>query len=165
MHVLPRSQIFSTLWSDVVQFNRSVMSEWLQPNGLQHIRLPCLSLTTGACSNSYPLSQWCHPTISSSVVPFSCLQSFLASRSFPMSQFFASGGQSMGVSASASILLMDMHGWFPSVLTGLVSLQSKRLSRVFSNTTVQKHQFSALSFLYSPALTAIPDYWKKQSFD
>ena len=104
--------------------------------------LPWPSPTPGACSNSCPLSQWCHPTISFSVVPFSsCLQSFPASGSFQMSQFFASGGQSIGASALASVLPMNIPDWFPLGLPGLISLQSKGLSRVFSNTTVQKHQF------------------------
>ena len=111
-------------------------------HGLQHTRPPCPSATPRACSNSWLLSQWCHPTISSSVVPFSsCLESFPASVSFQMSQFFASGGQSIGVSASASVLPMTIQGWFPLELYVLISLQSKGLSRVFSNTTVQKHQF------------------------
>ena len=114
----------------------------LPPRGLQHIRLPCPSPSPGACSNSCPLSRWCHPTISSSVIPFSsCLQSFPASRFFPMSQLFASGGESIGVSASASVLPMNIQGWFPLRLTGWISLQSQGLSRVSSNTTVQKHQF------------------------
>ena len=114
----------------------------LQPHGLQHARLLCPSPSSRACLNSCSLSQWCHPTILSSVVPFSsCLQSFPASGSFLMSQFFASGGQSMGVSASASVLPMNIQDWFSLGWTGLISLQSKGLSRVFSNTTVQKHQF------------------------
>ena len=125
-----------------VQFSHSVMSDSLKPHGLQHTRLPCPSPTAGACSNSCPLSRWCHPTISSSVVPFtSCLQSFLASGSFPVSQFFTSGGQSIGVSASASVLPMNIQDWFPLGWTDLISLQSKGLSRVFSNTKVQRHQF------------------------
>ena len=125
-----------------VQFNCSVMSNSLQPHGLQHARLPCPSPNPGAYSNSRPLSQWCHPTISSSLVPFSsCIQSFPASRSFPMSQFFALGGQSIGVSATASVLQMNIQDWFPLGWTGWISLQSKGLSRVFSNITVQKHQF------------------------
>ena len=102
---------------------------------------PLSTPTPGACSNSRPLSRWCHPNISSSVVPFSCLQSFPASESFPVSQFFESGGQSIGASASASVLLMNIQDWFPLGLTGWISLLSKGLSRVFSNTTVQKHQF------------------------
>ena len=116
----------------------------LWPHGPQHARLPCLSPTLGACSNSCPSSWWCHPTLSSSAVPFSCLQSSPASESFPMSQFFASGGQSIGASASASVLPMNIQGWFPLGLTSLISLQSKGLSRVFSNTTVQKHQLFSI---------------------
>ena len=123
-------------------FSCSVMSDSLWPHGLQRARLPCPIPSSGACSNSCPLSWWCHPTISSSVVPFSsCLQSFPASGSFLMSRLFAWGGQSIGVSASASVLPMIIQGWFPLGLTGLISLQSKGLSRVSSNTTVQKHQF------------------------
>ena len=142
------------------------MSDSLQPHGLQYARLPCPSPTPGACSNSCPLSRWCHPTISSSVVPFSSyLQSFLAPGSFPMSQFFTAGGQSIGISASASILPMNIQDWFSLGLTDLIYLQSKGPSKVFSNTTVQKHQFLALSFLYSPTLTSIHDYWKNHSFD
>ena len=128
------------LWITTVQFSRSVVSDYLWPHGLQHVRLPCPSPTLGACSNSCPMSQWCHPTISSSVVPFSSrLQSFPVSGCFPTSQFFASGGQSIGASASA--LPMNIQDWFPLGWTGWISLQSKGLSRVFSNTTVQKHQF------------------------
>ena len=118
------------------------MSSSLQPHGLRHTRLSCSSLSPRACSNSCPLSWWCYPTISSSVIPFSsCLQSFPASGSFLKSWFFTSGGQSVGVSPSASVLPMNIQGWFPLILTGLISLQSKGLSRVFSNTTVQQHQF------------------------
>ena len=116
------------------------MSDSLQPHGLQHTKLPCPSPTPGACWNPCPLSRWCHPTISSSVVPFfSHLQSFPVSGSFQISQFLASGGQSIGVSASASVLPMNIQDWFPLGWTGLISLQSKGLSRVFPNTTVQKH--------------------------
>ena len=123
-------------------FSRSVVSDALQPHGLQHARLPCLSSTPGAYTNSCPSSQWCHPTISSSVIPFSShLQSFPASGSFPMSPFFASGGPNIGVSASASVLPMNIQDWFPLGLTDLISLQSKRLSRLFSNTTNQKPQY------------------------
>ena len=112
------------------------MSDSLWPHGLQHIRLPCPSPNPRACSDSCPSSQWCHPSISSSVVPFSShLHSFPASGSFPMSQFFASGGQSIGVSASTSVLPMNIQDWFPLGWTGWISLQSKGLSRVFSNTT------------------------------
>ena len=113
---------------------------WLY--GLQHTRPPCPSLTPGACSNSCPSSRWCHPTISSSVIPFSSsFQSFPASGSFQMSQFFASGGQSIEASASASVLSINIQDWSPLEWTGWISLLSKGLSRVFSNTTVQKHQF------------------------
>ena len=124
-----------------VQFSRSVMSNSLWPHEPQPARSPCLSPTPGVYSNSCSLSQWCHPTISSSVIPFSHLQSFPALRSFPMSQLFPSGGQSIGVSASTSVLPMNTQDWFPLGWTGWISLQSKELSRVFSNTTVQKHQF------------------------
>ena len=116
-----------------VQFSHSVMSDSLRPHGLQHARIPCPSPTPRACPNSCPLSRWCHPTISSSVVSFSsCLQSFPASGSFPMSQYFISGGQSIGT--EASVLPMNVQDWFPLGLTGLISLQSKGLSGVFSNT-------------------------------
>ena len=120
----------------------SFMSNSLQPHGLQHTTLPCPSPTPRAYSDWCPSHRWCHPTISSSVVPFSsCLQSFPASGSFQMSQLFTSGGQSIGVSASASVLPMNIQDWFPLGLTGWISLQSKGLLRVFSNTTVQEHQF------------------------
>ena len=125
-----------------VQFSRSVVSNSLRIHGLQYARPPCPSPTSGVYSNSCPLSRWCHPTMSFSVIPFSsCLQSVPASGSFPVSHFFASGGQSIGVSASASVLPMIIQDWFPLGWTGWISLQSKGLSRVFSNTTVQKHQF------------------------
>ena len=124
------------------QFSRSVMSDFLWPHGLKHARPPCPSPTLRACSNSCPSSWWCHQTISSSVFPFfTCLQSFPGSRSFPVSQFFTSGGQTIGVSASASVLPMNIQDWLRLGWTGWISLQSKGLSRVFSNTTVQKHQF------------------------
>ena len=125
-----------------VQISCSVMSDSLRPHGLQHARPPCPSPTPGAYSNSCPLSRWCHPTISSSFVPFSShLQSFPALGTFAMHQFFASVVQSIGVSASASIRPVNTQDWFPFGWTGWISLQSKRLSRVFSNTTVQKQQF------------------------
>ena len=118
------------------------MSNSLQPHGLHHTRLPCPSPTPRVCSNSCPLSQWCHSTISSSVVPFSsCLQSFPASGSFPVCRFFTLGGQSIGVSASASVLPVYIQGLFPLGLTGLISLLSKWISRVFFSTTVWRHQF------------------------
>ena len=134
------SIIYISSQTSSVQFSSSVISGSLWPQELQHARLPCPSPTPRACSNSCSLSQWCHPTISSSVIPFSfCLQSFPVSGSFPMSQFFTSGDQSIGV--SASVLPMNIQDWFPLGWTGWISLQSKGLSRVFSNTTVQKHQF------------------------
>ena len=125
-----------------VLFSCLIMSDSLQPHGLQHTRLPCPSPSPRAHSNSCPLSWWCHPTVSSSVVPFpSHLQSFPASGSFPVSQLFVSGGESIGASASASVLPVNIQDWFPLGWTGVISLQSKGLSRVLSNTTVQKHQF------------------------
>ena len=125
-----------------VQFSRSVVSNSLQSCEPQHARPPCPSPTPGVHPNPCPLSQWCHPTISSSVIPFSsCPQSFPASGSFPMSQLFTWGGQSIGVSASALVLPMNTQDWSPSRWTGWISLQSKGLSRVFSNTTVKKCQF------------------------
>ena len=127
--------------SNSVQFSCPVVSDSLWPHGLQHARLQCPSPTPGAYSNSCPLSQWCHPTISSPIIPFSsCLQSFPASWSFLMSHFFTSGGQSSGVSASASVLPMNIQDWFLFRRTDWISLQCKGLSRVFSSTTVQKHQ-------------------------
>ena len=133
------SQVYS-IWS-VSQFSHSVMSDSLRPHGLQQARPPCPSPTPGVYSDSHPLSQWCHPTISSSAVCFSCPQTFPASGSFQMSHLFASGDHSIGVSASASVFPMHIQDWFPLGWTGWISLQSKGLSRVFSNTTVQKHQF------------------------
>ena len=134
-------QIYPIAFSSV-PFSCSLVSDSFQPHGPQHTRPPCPTPTPRVYSNSRPLSRWCHPTISSSVVPFSShLQSFPASGSFQMSQFFASGGQSIGVSASASVLPMNIQDWFPLGWTGWIYLQSKGLSRVFSNTTVQKHQF------------------------
>ena len=156
------------------------MSDSLWPHGLQHARLPCPSPTPEVYSNSSPLSWWCHPTFSSSVIPFSShLHSFPASGSFQMSQFFPSGGQSIGVSASASVLSMNIQDWFPLGWTCLISLLSKktlkrlvwspccprRLSRVFSNTIVQKHQFFGAQLFYSSTLTSIHDYWENHSFD
>ena len=135
VQLLSRVQLFATPWT----------------------RLPCPSPTPGACSNSCPSSWWCHPTISSSVIPFSCLQSFLASSSFQISQLFALSGQSTGDSASASVLPMNIQGWSPTEWTGWISLQSKGLSRVFSNTTVQKHQFFGAQ--WSSSLYLILDPW------
>ena len=125
-----------------VQFSRSVLSDSLRPHESQHTRPPCPSPTPGVYPNPCPLSRWCHPAISSSVVPFfSCPQSFPASGSFPMSQLFTWGGQSTGVSASASVLPTNTQDWSPLGWTGWISLLSMGLSRVFSNTTIQKHQF------------------------
>ena len=132
-----------------VQFSHSIMSDCLQPHGLQHARLPCPSPTPKACSNSCPSHQWCHPTISSSVIPFSsCPQSFPASGSFQKSQFFTSGGQSIGVSASASVPPMNIQDWFPLAWTGWISLQSKGLSRVQYHSSKSINSLT-LSFLYS----------------
>ena len=131
-----------TIHTSSVQFSHSVVSDSLQPHELHHSRPPCPSLTPGVHSDSRPLHQWCHPAISSSVVPFSsCPQSLPASESFPMSQLFAWGGQSTEASALASFLAKNTQGWSPSEWTGWISLQSKGLSGVFSNTIVQKHQF------------------------
>ena len=148
-------------------FLSSLVSDSLQPHGLQHTSLPCPSPTPGTCSDSCPSSCWCHPTISSSVVPFSSrLQSFPASGSFPMSHFFTSGGQSIGVSASASVLPMNIWDRFSLGWTGWISLQSKGLSRrVFSVPQFKSINSSVLSFLYSPTLTSIHDCWKNHSLD
>ena len=137
-----------------LQFSPSVVSDSLRPHGLQHARLPCLLITAGAYSNSCPSCWWCHSTISSSIVPFSSnLRSFPASGSFPMSWFFPSGGQSIGVSASASVLPMNIQDWFPLGWTGLISLQSKGLSRVFSNTTSSKASILQHSALFTVQLS------------
>ena len=139
------------------------MSDFLHPHGLQNARPPSPSPTPGAYSNSCSLTQWCHPTISSSVVSFSsCLQSSPASGSFPVNQFFTAGGQSIGV--SASVYPKNIQDWFLLGWTGWISRQSKGLSRVFSNTTVQKHQFFSTQ-LYTPTITSIHDYWENHSFD
>ena len=135
-------------------------------HGPQYARLLCHSPSPGTCSNSHPLSQWCHATISSLLSPSPpAFNLFPTSGSFLMSQLFASGGQSIGASASASVLPMNIQDWFPLGLTGLVSLLSNELSRVFSNTTIQKHQFFGSRLLYSPTLTSIYDYWKNHSFE
>ena len=149
------SEIITCCWTTIdrknVQFSCSVMSNSLQPHGLQHTRLPCPSPTPGVYSNSCPLSRWCHPIISSSAIPFSSrLQSFPASGSFPMSQFFTSDGQSIGASVSASVLPMNIQDWFPLGWTGWISLQSNRLSKVFFHTTVQKHQFFSAQLSLQP---------------
>ena len=138
-------------YSDLLLFSRSAVSDSLWPRWLQHARIPCPSLSPRICSNSCPLSWWCYLTISSLMATFSsCLQSFPASGSFPMSLFFASGGQSIRASISASVLPLNIQGWFPLGLTGFISLQSKRLSGVFSSTTVWKYQlFGAQPSLWS----------------
>ena len=153
-------------WLCLVQFSRLVVSDSLWSHGPHHARLSCPLPTPGAYSNLCPSSRWSHPTILSSAVPFSSLlQSFPASGSFPVSQFFPSGDQSIGVLASASVLPINIQVWFPLGWTGWISLQSKGPLRVFSNTTVQKHSSSVLSFLYGPTLTSTHNYWKNHSFD
>ena len=147
-----------------VHFSRSVVCDYMWPHAAR--QLPCPSPTPVLCSNSCPSSRWRHPTISSSVFPFSsCLLSFPGSGSFSMSQYFASGDQSIGVSALASVLPMNNQDWSPLGWTGWISLQSKGLSRVFSNTPVQKHQLLGSDFLYSLNITSLHDYWKNHSFD
>ena len=153
--------------SQLVQFSHLVTADSLQHYGLQHARLPCPSPTPRACSNSYASSWWCHPTISSSAVPFSsCFQSFQASGSFPRSQFSTSGGQSIGPSASESVLLIYIWGWFPLGLTGLISL----LSKATPNSLLQHHNLKASilwysAFFYGPTLTTVHDSWKNYSFE
>ena len=149
-----------------VQFSHSVVSDSFRPQEPQHTRPPCPSPTSRVYPNSCPLSRWCHPTTSSSVVPFSSHpQSSPASGSFQISQLFASGGQSIGVSASTSVLPMNTQDWSPLGWTSWISLQSKGLWRIFSNTTVQKHQFFCAQLSYSSTLTSIHDYWKNHSLD
>ena len=149
-----------------VQFSRSVVSNSLRPHELQHSRPPCPSPTPGVHSNSCPSSRWCHQAISSSVVTFSsCPQSLPASGSFPMSQFFAWGGQSIGLSALASVLPMNTQDWSPLEWTGWISLQSKGLSRVFSNTTIQKHQFFSIQLSSQSNFHIHNDHWKNHSLD
>ena len=152
---------------DFIQISHWVMCDSLWSHWLQHASLPCPLPTPGACSNSCPSSRLCHPTISFSFVPFSsCPQSCPASGSFPMIQLFSLGGQSSGASTSASVLPMNIQDWFPLAWTRWISLQSKGLSRVFSNNTVFKSiNSSALSFLYGLTLTSIHDCWKNHTFD
>ena len=154
--------------SSIVQllllFSCSVMGNPLQPHGLQHVRPPCPSPTPRACSNSCPSSQRWHPTILSSVIPFYCFQSFPASGYFPIGQSSTLGGQYIGVSTSTSALQMNIQDWFPLGLTSLISLQSKELSKVFSNTTVETSILWRLAF-FMIQLTSIHDYWKNHSFD
>ena len=157
LHFLPFSS---------VQFSGLVVSDSLRPHESQHARPPCPSPTAGVHSDSRPSSPWCHLAISSSVIPFSsCPHSRPASKSFPMSQLFAWGSQSTGASALESFLPEKSQGWCPSEWTGWISLQSKGLSRVFSNTTVQNINSSALSLLHSPTLTSIHDHRKHHSLD
>ena len=152
-------------WHYASQFSCSVVSDSLQTHGPRHTKLPCPSRTPGACSNSCPSSWWCHPTISSSVIPFSShLQSFPASGSFPTSQFFASGGQSIGVSASASVLPMNIQDWFPLGLVGS-PCSPRDCQESFPTAEFKSIVSPALSFLYSPTLTSRHDYWKNHSFD
>ena len=148
--------VFGRKWHQSVQFSRSVVTDSLRPCEPQHARPPCPSPTPGAHPNPCTLSRWCHPTITSSDIPFSsCPQSFPASGSFSMSQLFASGGQRIGVSASTSVLPMNTQDWSPLGWTGWISLQFKGLSRVFSNTTVQKHQFFLSLVSYSFLCTVL----------
>ena len=157
-----KSRRYFLVWS--VQFSHSVMSDSLQPHGPQHARPPCPSPISRVYPSSCSLSGWCHPTISSSVIPFSsCPQSLPASGSFPMSQLFASGGQSIGT--SASVLPINIQRWFLLGLTDLIFLQFKGLTRVFSSTTVQKHQFFGTQPSLWSLLTSALDYWKNHSFD
>ena len=166
MNLCRQSGISAFEYAVSVQFSCSVVSDSLISHGLQHASLPCPSPTPRVYSNSCSSSWWCHPTISSSVIPFSsCLQSFPATGPFPVSWLFTSDSQRIGASPSPSVLPMNILDWSPLGWTALISLQSKGLSRVFSNTAVQKHQFFALSFLYSPTLISIYDYWKNRSFD
>ena len=163
-NMLPRLVIASLPRSNSVQSLSQVLLFATPWTGVP--RLHCPSPTPRAYSNSCPLSQWCHPTTSSSVIPFStCLQSFPASGSFPVSQLFASHGQSTETSASASVLPVNTQDWSPLWWTGWISLQSKGLSRVFSNTTVQEHQFLGAQRSLCPTLTSIHDYWKNHSLD
>ena len=154
------------MWIKLLLFSHSVMSNSLQPTGLQHASFPCPLPSPGACSNLWPLSWWCHPTISFSVVPFSSRpQSFPASGSFLMSLIFTSGGQIITASASALILPMNIQDWLPLGMNGLISLKSKGLSRVFSDMIMQKHQFFGAQVLYGSVFTSMHDYWKNHSYD
>ena len=148
-----------------VQFSCSVMSDSLWPHESQHARPPCPSPTPRVHSNLCPWNRWCHPAISSSVVPFSCPQSLPASESFPMSQLFTWGGQSIGISALASVLPMNTQDWSPLEWTGWISLQSKGFSRVFSNTTIQNLQFFSAQLSSQSNSTSIHDHWQNHSLD
>ena len=149
----------------LLMFSHSVVSNSLQPHGLQHTRLPCPSPSPEACSNSYPSSWWCHPTILSSVVPFSCLLSFPASGSFLKSHLFTSGGQSIGTSASASVLPMNIQGWFPLGLTGLLSLSPTDSQESSSTPHFKSINSLALRLLYGPTFTSTYECWKNHSSD
>ena len=152
-------------WQSVSLFSHSVMSDFLWPHGLQQARLPCASPIPGVCSDSCPLSLWCHPTISSSVIPFSSyLQSFPVSGSFPMSELFASGCQNIGASASASVLPMNIQDYTLG-LTGLIYLLSKDFQESYPTSQFKSIDSLMISFLYGPTLTSIHDYWKNHSFD
>ena len=152
--------------SVISSFIRSIRSESLLPHGLQHARAPYPSLTPRAYANSCPSCRWCYPTISLSVIPFSsCLQSFPGSGSFQMSQFFASGGQSIGDSTLASVLPMNIQDWFPLGWTGWISLQSKGSQESSATPEFKTVNSLVLSFLYGPILTSVHDYWKNHSFD
>ena len=156
----------SISWLKTVQFSCSVMSNSLRFYGLKHARPTCPSSTPGAYSNSCPSSRWRYPSISSSVIPFSSpLQSFPASGSFQVSQLFTSGGQSIGVSASALVLLMNIQDWFPLWPTSLISMHSKNSQESSPTTQFKSINSLVLSFLYSPTVTSIHDYWKNHSFD
>ena len=158
--------LFNFFLQHSIQFSHSVLSDSLQPHEPQHTRPPYPSPTPRVHSDSCPFSQWCHPAISSSVVPFSsCPQSLPASESFPMSQLFAWGGQSTRVSDLASVLPKKSQAWSPLEWTGWISLQSKRLSRVFSTAQFKSINSSVLSFLHSLTLTSIHDHWKNHSLD
>ena len=170
---VPTSNLLQGSNVSSVQYSHSVVSDSLRPRGLQYTRPPCPSPTPRVCPNTCPSSWWCHPTILSSVVPLSSyLQSFPVSRSFPLSQFFAkeleakeSGGQSIGVSASASVLPMNTQNWFPLEFTGLISCSPRDSQESSPTPQFKSINSSVLSFLYSPTLTSIHDYWKNHSFD
>ena len=153
-------------WYTSVQFSRSVVSDSFHPHGLQYVRLPWLLPSLRICSNSCPLSWWYHPTVSSSVVPFSsCPPSFPASGSFPMSQLFTSGGQRIGTSASASVLPVNIQEWFPSGWTGWSLCSPRDFQESSPKPQFKSINSFVLSFLYSPTLTSIHDYWEDHSFD
>ena len=149
-----------------VQFSHSIVSDFLQPHGLRHARIPCPSPTPGAYSNSCPSSRWCCPNIASSVIPFSfCPKYFPVSGSFTVTHLFASGGQNTGVSALASALPINIQDWFPLGLTGLISFLSKGLSRVCSSSTVQRHQFFGTQPFLLSSSHIVHDYWENHKFD